>query len=477
MCIFFQAVRRKGRKGTSLADQAKEDSGQRLLKDLLVSIAGNQRIKKALLELRDVGGKELVREIVAELEAVVERMRGERLSRLLDPGPLKKPDFDAPRAEPPVPERAVTNTPPPEPIPPVPEHVAPEVLPQRAEAPPRAGDLVSKAPLAAEPPPPQGNGEEAAPAESPPEDRPEGEAAEAEQPTDVEVENEESFVSLTKRHQVRIPVELADDDWLYFHGVSPLSGSEEAAPKPFMMEEKGIDNREFAFALDRGGLRFYLSKIVPGSINVSKNGTVLLNKPDSLRLRGVHAGILNDLRVYGVVLPFEFGTVALGKSHLLNRIDGNLSDMARAVVELAHTKVWHLTVSMLDARLAQMLGIEKPAPQRERDRPSYQQVPQQHRIDIKTMERILNRQKSLAESVHEEISQIAESAKVEMMVGLSSGTSDDWKPILKSKYEVHPRWVPRLNRAVTDLQYRHMLFDLMLALSGEREYYSFTKNT
>jgi hypothetical protein len=284
-------------------------------------------------------------------------------------------------------------------------------------------------------------------------------------------------VPLIKQHQVRIPFELDDDDWVYFHGVTSIPLEDMSSPKPFMLEEKGMDNREFAFALDRGGLRFYLSRVIPGSLNVAKTGMVLLNKQESIRLRGVHAGILNDLRAHGIVLPIEFGTVAAGKDNLLSKIDDHLFDLQEAMDDQLETTWWTVSVYMLDARLVQVVGTDKTPvrPERERERVSFRTVPQQVRIDIKTLERILGKQKKIAETIHNELTAVADRSELETIVGFGSGTSDDWKQILKASYEIPGQRVGQLNRALTEIQYRHLLFDLMLTLTGNREFFSFQR--
>jgi Gas vesicle synthesis protein GvpL/GvpF len=242
-------------------------------------------------------------------------------------------------------------------------------------------------------------------------------------------------------HHMRIPFQYDDDDVVYVHGVSIVPVDEKSEPRPFMLEEKGLDAREFAFALDRGGLRFFLSRLDRRSISVSKTGLMLSGKQESLRLQGVHEGVLNDLRAHGVVLPFEFGTIARTREELMMLIDEHLYDLHDAVDDLMAT--------------------------RERRLSSRQSAPAA-KIDIKMLEKILGRQKRIAESVNEELKKVADRAEVEMMVGFSSGTSDDWKPILRAKYLVPPSRVHKLHRAINDIQYRHMLFELMLTLTGDQ---------
>jgi hypothetical protein len=210
-------------------------------------------------------------------------------------------------------------------------------------------------------------------------------------------------------------------------------------------------------------------------MNVSRTGMLLLNKQDSIRLRAVHESILNDLRVHGVLLPFDFGTVALGKDRLLDKIDENLSELQTALEVLQGTSVWTLSVFVLDARIAQFVGPEGMTVRREpeKNRQSYHPPAQIGKIDIKVLERILGKEKKIAEAMHEEMRQAAERAEVNLMVGLGSGSSDDWKLILKASYEVLPSNVGKLNKTLTDLQYDHFLYEPMLHLAGNVDVFSF----
>lgn len=427
--------------------------------DLLVQIAHRDAIKRMLDQLSGTED-DLVRRIVDDLERILEM-------RVLD----QPPSSAAPESPPQTDERAGSQR---DEIPP-PEHVGFPLNEYTEEEAARASSIFSRI---VEPEP--SADQEEPPREAPEEQRPdekEGGEQSRTTPTEHAAGSQESEVPLIKQHQVRIPFELDDDDWVYFHGVTSIPLEDMSSPKPFMLEEKGMDNREFAFALDRGGLRFYLSRVIPGSLNVAKTGMVLLNKQESIRLRGVHAGILNDLRAHGIVLPIEFGTVAAGKDNLLSKIDDHLFDLQEAMDDQLETTWWTVSVYMLDARLVQVVGTDKTPvrPERERERVSFRTVPQQVRIDIKTLERILGKQKKIAETIHNELTAVADRSELETIVGFGSGTSDDWKQILKASYEIPGQRVGQLNRALTEIQYRHLLFDLMLTLTGNREFFSFQR--
>ena len=268
---------------------------------------------------------------------------------------------------------------------------------------------------------------------------------------------------------------LEPEDILYLHAVAQIPLEEKAALEPFILEERGIESKEFMFALDRGGLRFYLSRLTGKTTNVSKTGMLLLNRKESIHLRGTHYSILNDLRVHGLLLPFEFGTVAMGSDDLSTKIDEHVYELRDALEEIVATKWWEVCVYGLDMKMMQFVAPDAPTSRRgERDlRGGDRSAPSGSRIDIKTLERILNKQKVLAEEIHHQLEGLAVRSDVDMMVNLSSGSSDDWKPILRASYEVGSPEIYRFSHAINDLQYHHLKYQLMIVLTGDREDFSF----
>jgi len=282
---------------------------------------------------------------------------------------------------------------------------------------------------------------------------------------------------IERSQSARVPHKLEDEDVLYIHAVTRIPEGEPASPEPFLLEEKGIDGLNFAFALDHQGLRFYLSKIRQGIMNVSKNGMLLLNKQESLQRLGAHEGILNDLRSHGILLPIEFGTVARGTDDLFNKLDRHCDNIKEVLDVVFSTSWWALNLYVLDARIAQLVGTGDSQARRERDteRASYSAPVQATKYDFKAMERILSREKKIAESIHEELSKVVERSDIDQIADLGSSLSEDWKLILKASYKVTGPGIQDFYKAVVDLQYRHVIYDLMLAVTGDLEYYSFKK--
>jgi len=434
-----------------------------LLGDVLIELSRRDSVRRVFRALAGSTNSQMVQELADVFErAVLERF----------PTPAESPSNAAPpESKPSGPGHMISE--PPAVSSPSAASVPTTLQEERPEegVPPQAGDQAERWPAAVVPEQPHPDSPPTAAGEQAPEQPAAAEKSESS-------EEVEGPLPLGHPHEARVPVTLADNDYVYVHGVSAIPLEERPASVPFVLQEKGIDGKDFAFALDRGGLRFYCSKMTARAANVSKAGMLLLGKQESVHLRGVHEGILNELRQHGVLLPLAFGTVAQGREDLFDKIDAHLYDLRDAVDEQMATSWWNLSAFMLDAKLAQMLGEEPSTATRNRDRPrSSASVPgPSPRIGIKTLERILGKQKKIAESIHDDLKKHAERSDVDMIVGFNSGTSDEWKLILKSSYEVRPSGIQAFNRAITTIQYRHFLFELMLSLDGDREPFSFQRH-
>jgi hypothetical protein len=442
------------------------NSRARLLGALLVRMSQRDGLQRMLDDLEDLPREELLDELIGEFEKIVARRRVEQLVE----ADLER-DLRTLVTELPV-QQAVT--------PPVEEKPqVPVVTPVMTSSSP-TGDLPvpSAAPLVL-----------VAKAETPVmkttkndshgkdrSDRSRKPAAKPEPPRErSRPPHKEEPPQIGMLHQ-RTGVDLKEDVTVYLHGFTLLPSGEEAAAKPFMLEEKGIEGKDFAFAVDRAGMRFFASTLGSYAANVNRNGVFLLNKQESIRLRGVHASILNELRAHGTLMPFAFGTVVAGREELYRKLDDRAADLRQAIDAQLLTTWWDLSVYALDSRIGEFLTPDGMSGRRERDRgrESYTVGPAGQKLDIKALEKILGKEKKLAEGIHEELSPIADRADVDMMVGFGNGTSDDWKLILKSSYELPPSRVQWFCRTLTDLQYRHFIYELMLVFDGAREPFTFT---
>ncbi len=474
-----------------MKERSRERRAELLLEELFEQLAERENVKQMLVDLTALPIDEVVDGLIKDFEIIIARRQVEALRAIVArnekrPQPERTaaediltpptvPDVKSEPIPPPVPQQVIARVEPPPP-PPVEQKSVPPKPPLNTPQPP---EPVSKSEPDKKPPAFWEKMEEeirvgifserdkSDPVHVRAESETESESAEEEESESPET------VEAPSSEQLRSPCKFTDDDLVYIHAVTTIPENEPPSPNPFMLEEKGIDSKEFAFAFDHDGMRFYLSR-VPSSLSVSKVGVLLLSKQESLEMRGVHESILNDLRLHGIILPFDFGSLARGRDAFLSRIEKHRDKLLDAMDTIMATKWWTVSLFVLDAKMSQLVGKdETQVTRRTNERASYSKVPVTKKYDIKLLERMLNKEKKIAESVHEELKKVVARSDVDMMVSVGSGSSEDWKQILKASYEAPGGQSVNLFRAVTDLQYHYVMFDLILSVSGDSQPFGF----
>jgi hypothetical protein len=276
------------------------------------------------------------------------------------------------------------------------------------------------------------------------------------------------------RIREKVITALEQEDRLYIHGASLILPGDEGAGGVFEAPVSGFDQRSKVLAWDHRGIRLYVSVLSGETFSVSTTGMLLLTKQDSLRLRGMHERILNDLRVFGLVLPCEFGTVVTGLGGLSGRFSQKVELVRAGLDALRSTTTWTVSAYVLDTRVQQFLGTEGASLRRDRAEASASRTVAAggRRTDVKTLERLLTREKKIADAILQELSESAEFTEVDQIVGMGSGASDDWKLILRAAFRVPPKRTAGFHHAVSDVQFRHLIYEPMLRLSGKEEQFS-----
>ncbi len=331
------------------------------------------------------------------------------------------------------------------------------------KAPPVA---VAKEPVAApspaphvQPPPPREPKRSAAPAPIPVPARPKPapvaiEAAAPEPPSPLR----------TPSARVRVSF---DDETVFVLAAALISLQDTPAPDPFGTGAPGVERGSEIFAFDHAGMRFFLSTLKSQEASVSRTGMLLLGKQESIKHRGAHESLVNALRVQSLILPAEPGTVVFGRNDLVRRVDFRRDALFELLVGLSTLSAWRVHASVLDAHVQKILPAEAAPARAGRHDADRARVPATtKKTDIKSLERLLNREKKLAEAILQRLAAAAESHTVEAMVGLASGSSEDWKPILKASFEVPAGRFTRFAQAVVDCQEAHAMFEPMLSVVG-----------
>lgn len=256
--------------------------------------------------------------------------------------------------------------------------------------------------------------------------------------------------------------DFTEDDLLYLHG----AGLADAAAQDTQPVDsvRGIDDTGPVYMLHHDAVKLFVSKIQREELNVTRSGMLLLNKEDSLRYREVHESILNELRCEESLVPFEFGTIVRGKV----RLEGVAGSLAADLPEVCETEaaagIWTVKMLALDARVgASIAGTSPAARMQERGRDTKRPA---KRSDVKTLEKILQQERLIAESVHAVLATVSTSTELASLIGVGSGTSEDWKLILEATYAV-----PIINRSkffvtLIELQQEYRGKGMMLEVHG-----------
>ena len=94
--------------------------------------------------------------------------------------------------------------------------------------------------------------------------------------------------------------------------------------------------------------------------------------------------------------------------------------------------------------------------------------------DIKTLEKLIFREKSLAQEVHSTLLLLASKAKIDFMIRLDNATMDDWKSILQARYIVPKDRRKAFCQSVADIQKEYATYQLMVRLTNPAARFSLT---
>lgn len=264
---------------------------------------------------------------------------------------------------------------------------------------------------------------------------------------------------------------ILDDDILYVHAVDFLQSSPGVAQPYSLNGVKGIDGKSLVFVVEHEGLRWFVSTIRQDCLNVTKSGMLLLTRDESLQLHAAHEEILNRLRCEGILAPYEFGTVVRSKDEFVGKITDALQDIRSGIDSERRSHVWALKVFALDEWFGKTLSNEQPTTKlqgrgREVKKPS-------KRSDIKLLERMLQHEQKVAETVHCVLAGYSTSSDILSKISIGNGTTDDWKLILHASYTIDGEGRSKFFSTILELQEQYRTMGVMLEVRGASERFYF----
>ena len=258
-------------------------------------------------------------------------------------------------------------------------------------------------------------------------------------------------------------IELLSSDWLYLYGFSysPESSGKGIPTRKLLIN--GIEQSNSIFLIDYGDLRFFVSKLKSDEYPHDKSGKPTLTSQKASQYMLEHERVINTLRSEEVIVPFPCWTIVKGLENLLKAIESKYVDALRALIDMHDMTDWNVDVMVRDDHLKQLPSISDASKERAVSRAPRHSVGKP--VDVRKMERVIFKEKTLAQEIHNELLIHAQKNRVDYMVRLDSAIMDDWKSILSARYTVGKEKRKVFCQNIAELQRKYEEYQLLLTVT------------
>lgn len=269
---------------------------------------------------------------------------------------------------------------------------------------------------------------------------------------------------------VPIEFELRREDWFYLLAFSYAPDSKGKGMPSKQLSLKGVDKTNHIFLLDFGDVRLYMHKLSTGNFTLDKAGRPSITPAQSSRYKLEHESILNTVRAEEVLATLPFWTVMQGREQVVKAIEGKYVELLTALIDSHDVTEWDLEVFAFDHHILQLPSITEGVKSRTIEREA--RKPVVGRRDDKLVERVIFREKSLAQEIHNQVLLVATKSKVDYMIRIDNGFMDDWKSILSVRYTVAKDRRKVFCQTVKELQKEFAEYELMVRVSSSSTRFS-----
>ena len=282
----------------------------------------------------------------------------------------------------------------------------------------------------------------------------------------------EKFVLKEPFQYTEIDFEIKSDDWFYLYGFcyAPDSTGKGIPSKQLLM--KGIDGKNNIFILDYGDVRLFLQRLITEIDAGYISSKPPVSAEDLFTFKLGHEKILNTLRADEWIVPLSFWTVIQGKEQIIKQVEDRYVEMLRTLIDIHDAVEWDVEVFAYDQYLIEHSSVATQAHDTIKERTARQ--PKLRGKDIKVLERLMIREKNIAQEIHSQLLLHSSKTKIDFMVRLDNAYMDDWKSILSVRYTVGKDKRKNFCQTIRSLQNEYDEFKLMLKVSNPNTKFSFT---
>lgn len=290
-------------------------------------------------------------------------------------------------------------------------------------------------------------------------------------PISHDIEDTAEKPSVYFRKEKRTDIKIAPDDWIYLYGFSYAPNSEGKGFPSIELPYKGVDNNNVVFGLDYGDVRLFMSKLEFEKYTIAKTGVFILKPDESIQLRYNHTRILNNLRNNEIIVPLEFWTLKKGRESIINIVEERYLDFLHSLIDVHDAVDWDVEASVLDTEILKL--TEPPALNRTWDSRYESRRQSKPRVEIKQYEKVLFKEKEIAQKINLGLTKIANKIKIDYIVTLDSSFLDGWKPILSARYVIGKEKRKSFHQKILDFQNELSEYKVMISVSSPKVKFKF----
>jgi hypothetical protein len=255
-------------------------------------------------------------------------------------------------------------------------------------------------------------------------------------------------------------IPLGADDWLYLYAFcyAPETSGKGVPTKKLAL--KGFDRKNDIFLLDYGDIRFYVSRVTASDYVADKGGKPTLDPQKSVWYKYDHEKIINLLRTAEVIVPINAWSIFRGLGEVTRMIEDRYVDLLRTLIDAHDATEWEVEVFGFDDHIIRLPAITQEGKVRTSDRES--KHVQSKTRDVRHVERLIFREKTIAQEIHSNLLFYAQRGKLDHMIRLDSSVMNDWKSILVCRYTVQKDKRRKFCEGINSIYETYGEYDLMV---------------
>jgi hypothetical protein len=267
-------------------------------------------------------------------------------------------------------------------------------------------------------------------------------------------------------------IELKPNDWFYLYAFCYAPESTGKGIPSRQLALKGVDGINNIFLLDYGDVRFFMNKLSIEDYSADKSGKPTLTQKRMTECKYEHENILNILRGEDVVVTFPFWTIIQNREKIINLIEDKYVELLRSLIDVHDALDWDVEVFAYDQYIIELNEFAEVTRDRTPQRESRHPVNKGR--NIKVMEKLIFKEKNLAQEIHSQLLLHSNKSKIDFMIRLDNAFMDDWKSILDVRYTVGKEKRKSFCQTVRSLQKEYESYRLMFRVTNPNVRFSFT---